>query len=124
MLALLLAMTLTGFDPSVLTVPIETVPIENPKEIAVRIATSYHLNVDKFLAVINCESEWNTTAKGDYRNGKPTSFGLAQLHNPKRDWGITIEQAYVPEIALTLMAKAWNKGEAWRWSCWKAIYGD
>lgn len=87
---------------------------ETPKEIAVRIATEHKLNVTRFLKVIDCESKWDTHAIGD----KGTSFGLAQLHNPVRDWGITKEEAFDPETALEIMAIAWEKGQQKRWSCY------
>lgn len=90
----------------------------SPQETAIAIATRHNLNVGHFLAVINCESGWVIDAEGDHN----TSFGLAQLHNPVRDWGITIEQANTPEIALEIMAEAWEKGEQSRWSCYNNLY--
>lgn len=89
-----------------------------PQQIAASIATKHGLNVDRFLKTIECESSWNIKAIGD--NG--TSFGLAQLHHPVRDWNTTIEQANTPEIALEIMATAWGKGEQSRWSCWRTLY--
>ncbi len=86
-------------------------------------AIKHGLNVSRFLAVIECESSWDTNAKGDYRKGEPTSFGLAQLHYPTRDWGIATSSAYVPEIALTLMAEAWVKNKQHKWSCYNILYG-
>ena len=90
----------------------------SPRALAVQIATQYGLSVPRFLATIRCESGWNPKAKGDYRKGKPTSFGLTQLHNPEKDWGLTVEQAEDPVIALEVMAKAWKRNEQWRWSCY------
>lgn len=111
-LAVLFSVNLT---PSVLTVPVET-----PQDMAVRIATEHHLSVKRFLKVIDCESKWDTTAVGDHG----TSFGLVQLHNVKRDWGLTKEDAFDPETALETMASAWDRNEQSRWSCWNLYYGD
>lgn len=85
-------------------------------QIATETASRYGLNVSKFLQVIEDESGWNQHARGDYRNGIPTSFGACQFHNPLRDWGITIEQADDPVFCFNLMAKIWVKGEFLRWS--------
>lgn len=97
-----------------------TVPLvkHTPQELAVAIANKHNLNVGRFLGTIQCESNWDIEAVGD--NG--TSFGLAQLHHPERDWGITIEQAKIPEVALEIMADAWVKGEQGRWTCWRTLY--
>lgn len=88
---------------------------------ATEVAEEHNLNVPHFLAVISCESRWDTHAKGDYVNGVPTSFGLAQLHYPQRDWGISIEQAQQPRLAMEIMAKAWERNEYRRWSCWSLL---
>lgn len=88
------------------------------KALATKIAVAHGLNVTHFLKTIGCESSWNAEAIGD----DGTSFGLAQLHYPVRDWGINIEQAKTPEIALEIMASAWDRGEQGRWSCWKMFY--
>ena len=85
------------------------------KTLAVGIATAHGLNAKKFLSVIECESGWDTHAVGDHG----TSFGLVQIHYPQRDWGITKEQAFEPLRAMEIMANAWERGEARRWSCWK-----
>lgn len=84
------------------------------KTIAATTAVHYGLNTKNFLAVVQCESKWNPNAIGDHG----TSFGLVQLHNPEIDWGITREQAQDPALALEIMAKAWHRGEARRWSCY------
>lgn len=83
------------------------------------IAQAHGLNVNRFLNVIQCESHWNPNAVGD----QGTSFGLAQLHNPVSDWGITSTQAKNPEVALPIMAKAWEDGKQRKWSCWTILYG-
>ena len=98
-------------------------------QIATDEAKAHHLNVDRFLKTIECESfyegiSWNTHAKGDFRNGKPTSFGLAQFHNPESDWGITPEEAEDPYIAIPLMAQAWEDDLYPKWSCWRLLYAS
>ena len=86
--------------------------------LATQIALKNDLNAEKFIAVIGCESNWNTHAVGD--NG--TSFGLAQLHHPIRDWGVTREEAQDPGIALRVMAKAWTRGQQSKWTCYNNLY--
>lgn len=93
-------------------------PPDDLQAFATKVAKKHGLNVNHFLNVIQCESHWKPDAVGD--NG--TSFGLAQLHNPVTDWGITAEQAKDPEIALPIMAKAWQEGKERKWSCWRIYY--
>jgi hypothetical protein len=125
----MLPLALMGFllsatlDPTILTVPLDVVVethASTTQELAAYIATKHGLNVNRFLKTIECESGWNARAVGD--NG--TSFGLAQIHYPARDWGITREDAYTPEIALEIMAQKWEDGEAWRWSCWSSLFAS
>lgn len=85
------------------------------KTLAVGIATAHNLNAEKFLKVLDCESGFNPKAIGDHG----TSFGIAQLHYPLRDWSITKEQAFEPLRSMEIMANAWERGLASRWSCWK-----
>lgn len=87
------------------------------KVLAVGIASAHNLDAEKFLSVIECESRWNPKAKGDYRNGKPTSFGIVQLRFPERDWNMTKEEAMQPLRAMETMAVAWEAGETRKWSC-------
>jgi hypothetical protein len=74
----------------------------------------------RMLAVINCESLWNVNSKGDYINGKPTSFGLAQFHNPAK-WGLTVKESYDPYIALDLMSSVWKERYS-EWSCYSLLF--
>jgi len=82
------------------------------------VAEEHELDVNRFLSTIQCESQWNPDAEGDNH----TSFGLAQLHNPIEFWGVTPEEAKDPTIALPIMAKAWQRGEQWKWTCYKEKY--
>lgn len=67
--------------------------------------------------VIGCESNWVATSTGD--NG--TSFGLAQLHYPSRDWGISTSTAFDEKTSIDIMVSAWKRGEQNRWSCYKIL---
>lgn len=124
MLAFLVSLMMTSTSPSVLSVPVVSTTLQSTKteltidklkSLATEKAEEHGLNVQKFLDVINCESQWDRYAVGDHG----TSFGLAQLHYPTRDWGIATSTAYEPDVALEIMASAWARGEASRWSCWK-----
>ncbi len=104
----------------IVPVPVAEAKPLSAREIATREAIKHGLMVDRFLKVIECESQWNTKAVGDHG----TSYGLAQLHNPVSDWGVTKEEAMDPEVALPIMAEAWGRGEHTRWSCWWLHYGQ
>ena len=90
------------------------------KTLAVGIAHSNELDVSQFLKVIECESGWNPKAKGDFVDGKPTSFGLVQLRFPERDWGLTKKETMQPLIAMETMAKAWKDGKQKKWTCFSS----
>ena len=114
----LLLLLQTPYDPSILTVPkVEAASTEfstsTLQAYASSTATEYGLNVRRFLATIECESGWNPHAVGD----AGTSIGLAQLHYPSRDWGISTSTALNPYESIDIMAAAWGRGEAWRWTC-------
>lgn len=94
------------------------------KTLAVGIAVAHNLDVERFLATVDCESKFNPKAKGDYRNGKPTSFGIVQLRFPERDWGITIEQAYEPLRSMEIMALAWERGLERKWTCARSFFSE
>ncbi len=101
-----------------------TLSIPELKTIATDIAIAHGLNVDHFLGTIGCESQWDIYAKGDFATSTGyTSFGLAQLHYPTRDWGIATSTAYEPRTALEMMASAWDRKEQARWTCWRKMYG-
>ena len=125
-LSLVFAMTVL-FPTVTLTVPItpfvDTFSTSDLMAIATSSAAKYHLTkkqTARMLAVVNCESGWVATSTGDYINGKPTSFGLAQFHNPKK-WGITKEQAFDPYISLDLMASVWSERYS-EWSCYTLLF--
>jgi hypothetical protein len=72
------------------------------------------LDVQHFLATLQCESGFNYAAVGD----KGTSIGIAQLHFPSRDWGISTSTALDPYASIQIMAEAWKRGEQVKWSCY------
>lgn len=108
-------------NPAILSVPVAVAAPLTKEDLIVLASTTaraYGLNVDHFIKTIGCESQWNPEAVGD--NG--TSFGLAQLHYPSRDWGIATSSAFDPYTAIQIMAKAWQQGFATRWSCYNILY--
>lgn len=82
-------------------------------------AADYGLDRAHFLAVISCESGWNPDAIGDHG----TSIGIAQLHFPPQEWGVSTSTALDPYAAIGIMAQAWAKGEQTKWSCWRDLFG-
>ena len=94
-------------------------PIVDVVALADSYAKEYHLNQEHFEKVIGCESQWHADIVGD----SGTSFGIAQLHYPTRDWGISTSTALDPDTSLKIMAQAWANGQASRWSCWRILYG-
>lgn len=97
--------------------------VNDLKSMATDVAIEHGLNVIHFIKTITCESGWDIYAKGDLATTTGyTSFGLVQLHNPNSDWGIATSTAYKPATALEIMASAWDRGEQWRWSCWRKYY--
>ena len=78
-------------------------------------AKEHGLNVNHFLAVVSCESNWNPQAVS------PTNdYGIAQIHI--KSWGFTKEQAFDPAFSLDFMAKQWDEGNASAWVCWQKLY--
>lgn len=72
---------------------------------------------DQIIAVIMCESTWNTQAIGDNGN----SFGLAQIHMPSHP-EITPSQATDGHFAIDFIVSQWAKGNQWKWSCYRILY--
>jgi len=122
-----MSVMLATTSPHILTVPEELMVIpekvwtvQDMKGLATKEAKEHGLNVRRFLKVIERESGWDRFAIGD--NG--LSHGLAQLYYPTRDWGIATSSAYDPEIALEIMASAWENGLHRKWSAWVFLYGN
>ena len=86
---------------------------------ATKTAQEAKINPTEVLGTIECESGWNSLAEGDGN----TSFGLAQLHHPESDWGLTREEAKNPRVAIDTLVDAFSRGEQRRWTCWRDKYG-
>ncbi len=100
--------------------PLEA-PLSTKEEMvayATKEAQKAKISPTEVLGTIECESGWDHLAEGDGH----TSFGLAQLHNPESDWGLTKEQTRNPRIAIDTMVDAFSRGEQRRWTCWRDLY--
>jgi len=89
---------------------------ENLVDLATTVAEEHHLNTDRFLKVIRCESNWIPTAKGDDGNSR----GLVQIssiYHPE----VSDEEADDPKYALEFMAKEWDRGHQRQWSCYRLL---
>lgn len=96
--------------------PVRTLNEYTVQELIEHFALQYDVSAEKMRKTMFCESSYNPLAKGDYRNGKPTSFGLSQIHLPAHP-EILEEQAYNPVFATEFMASEFSKGNIWKWSC-------
>ena len=104
-----------------------TVPVVHSQELdystttlktyAAQVAKDRNLNVQKFVATIECESGFQHDAVGD----KGTSLGIAQFRFPERDWGVASSTVLNPYKAINLMADAWEKDLAYKWTCWQLL---
>ena len=115
-MSLILATSSPVLTAHLIVDPIKTWTTPELKTLATEKAQKYHLNVKKFLDVIECESEWKIDAVGD----GGASIGLAQFYYPYR-WGLSTTTAKDPDIALETMAQAWHDDRYKEWSCWWII---
>ena len=85
-------------------------------------APVYKVNPNTIKRVIECESGFSPTAKGDYRNGIPMAYGVAQF------WRATFDsfkkEANVEDLEyknwmhqLDLMFYAFSTGKQNHWTC-------
>ena len=114
----MVALVLFSFGVQPPPVQASQLTTDDLKVLAVSIATADHLQVNRFVTVIECESQFNPATVGDYG----TSFGIAQFHNLK-EWGMTRADAEDPYVALPRMAVAWEHHQEFRWSCYRKLYG-
>lgn len=91
------------------------------KSIIQRVSASYNVKSEVIERVMACESNFNTNAEGDFKNGEPQSFGLSQIHLPSHP-NITKEQATDPYFATMFMAENISKGRGSMWTCWRRLY--
>lgn len=111
---------------------VHTVQIVMPDAAMFALATStaakYHLNVEHFVKVINCESGASSTIQSTVPdiagpNGRENSWGIAQINlDPKNHPEVTMEQALDPTWSLEWMAERWVDGHAHEWTCWRNYY--
>jgi soluble lytic murein transglycosylase-like protein len=109
--AVLMAMAV---NPSLLLIPpaeAATFSVDDLKTIAVADAEYYHLNTEKFLKVVGCESNWDTKAVGSLGE-----LGLVQIL-PSAHKDISKEDMLNPYFSLHWMAKQWSLGRQRMWSC-------
>ena len=81
------------------------------------LSTTGKFEPNKVVRTIQCECSFNPNAIGD--NG--TSFGLAQIHLPAHP-NITKEQALDPKFAIEFITSEFQKGNQWKWTCYKKLY--
>lgn len=94
-------------------------------------AQKWGANRHTMASVIQCESQWDVEAKGDYTidgvhfypkklapaGAWPTSFGLVQIHLPAHP-DITKQQAYDPVFAIDYLAHQLSIGKGSQWTCY------
>jgi len=116
-------MMLTGFDPSVLTIPVVHAEPDYStttlKAYAQSIAERDGLNAKRFIGTLECESAWIWNAKSHTND-----HGVAQI-NARWHPNITKEQMYDPYWSMEWAANEWKtKGVrgAKQWVCYKNLY--
>jgi len=85
-------------------------------------ATQYSVSYEEIYKTIECESNFNFLAVGDFGKAR----GIAQFwestfdaYNEKYFNG---ELEYdLPEDQIRLMAKMFSEGEEYHWTCWKRL---
>lgn len=83
-------------------------------------AARYGADFDDLEAVAQCESNFDAGAKGDYENGKPTSFGIFQIHLPAHP-EVTRAQALDPWFSIDWAAKQFAAGKQNMWTCYRML---
>lgn len=84
--------------------------VETLHEMASRIAIEHSIPPEHLFNLIQSESKWNPSAKGDYG----CSMGLTQINTCKHD--ISSTQALDPETNLEWAAKEIEKGNGYWWT--------
>lgn len=85
--------------------------------LAREIARKHQIDEDVFAAVLYCESGMNPKAINRNKNGT-TDYGIAQFNDHWYGHVISPNTALnQPEVALNVMAKAWQKGHQNDWIC-------
>lgn len=79
-------------------------------------STLYGVSREIMMRTLYCESRLKFDAVGDGGH----SFGIAQIHLPSHP-EITKADALDPDFAIRFMAQEFEKGNAWKWTCWRII---
>ncbi len=121
LLAFLFSLILSNQNPSVLTVPVQTVTIvaesKTLKDIAIDSAEKYKLTplkTEMMMKVITCESDWNR-----YAVSKTDDYGISQLHISA--WGFTKAEAFSPTFSLNFIARQFSLGHEHYWTCSRLV---
>ena len=85
---------------------------------AVHEAEFYHLDTERFVATIQCESGFMWDEVGD----DGASLGVVQIDR-KYHPDISPADAYNGYWAIAWMAAEWNRGKPGEWSCYRKLYG-
>lgn len=87
-------------------------------------AEKYGVSYHEMSTTILGESGWNPNAANP-TDSDGGSWGIAQI-NIGRDAhpDITKEEALNPYFAIDFMAREFSKGNAWKWTCWRAHFAD
>ena len=134
-LAPLLSLTFSAVDLSVLNVPVvhaeeKVWTTEELKTLITETAKMRKLHIGRFLATATCEVKKNEDGSWDYKaqsdhttkKGRENSWGLWQI-NLDAHPDITKEQARDPLFSTRFASDEWEKGNAWKWTCYNNLYG-
>jgi len=100
------------------TVEAVETPIEEvtPDYLIEKAASKYGVSQAKMTRVLECESDLDPKAVGDFGQ----SIGISQIHLPSHP-EITRTQAEDMAFSIDWMAKAWSEGRADQWTCYRLL---
>ena len=79
-------------------------------------ANKYGVSAEVMDKVVNCESGYNPTARGD----RGLARGLAQIRSDYHPT-VTDEQAFDVDFPLDFLAENLAKGRGHLWTCWRML---
>lgn len=98
---------------------------ERVMELVDEAAQKYHVSADRMKATMRCENpeldpylQSHIVQKGV----REDSWGLAQIWLPAHP-EISKKDAQNPYFAIDFMAKEFSEGRAWKWTCYRSLYG-
>ena len=96
------------------------------RQYAMQEAGAAGLNVDLFLATIDCENpKWDTILQSRVIHADGTreqSWGIVQINlAPNAHPEVTKKQATDPHWSIDWMVAQWKAGRAWQWTCYNTI---